>query len=508
MASALASSKSGQVPRNVYSEMLPESFKGKLPAGSPKHAFNYDHVIAPILIGYIVFAFIYFRMGLFYLLPLYLFGIVNGAFCAVSLYYGFKTFSYYTVMRDTPIAKVEAAPEGFNQFVVRFVPTDNNTLDSPLSKTQCVFFSLSEHFMTQGKNQRDMIICSSSMTVPSMLSDGTGYLIVDYPNAEFSHIRKTFTPTQDVQVNTLNVPFNQAAMFQQAQTAQSQGQGLDATWRNAQQANLAFMLKDMTFRDISKGGSFARAYGVKEGPLEMGGGFIYFAEDIFPTDTDFFVGGGVTNLDTQFMGKPVKYLSVEKMGRELFILPEEKDTWVKKYRKTPSILFGFGIIFVILTVVGIGLYLSPGIFSAYLNTSAGSTAFPTTTASGSSSPPSVYNYTTAPSSPQNPSVMSTSGTSCGNFTVATSGMAITTQSTCSWSSGYVNIYYGSGDSGWIEYSIVGNDGTTYASSSSTNWCSTFAKQVYLPAQSYTVTVHTGQGGGSCGFAFVQLSSTS
>ncbi len=84
--------------------------------------------------------------------------------------------------------------------------------------------------------------------------------------------------------------------------------------------------------------------------------------------------------------------------------------------------------------------------------------------------------------------------------------------TCYWSGGNATLYAGGGSSGYISYQVQGeNDSIYYFAGSTTSWCPVAIATKYLPAQDYSIYVHTGGGGGHCpvanGSAVLYLSST-
>jgi len=111
----------------------------------------------------------------------------------------------------------------------------------------------------------------------------------------------------------------------------------------------------------------------------------------------------------------------------------------------------------------------------------------------------------------NPGTSSANYTSCNNFVVATTAQSYYGEHTaatgmCTWNGGVLNIYYGSGDSGAVNFTITGSDGVTYAElyPYSTTWCNSYYGATYLPAGTFTVKEVVGRGGGACGAAFVEL----
>ncbi|MGC8622824.1 MAG: hypothetical protein ACP5UC_02585 [Candidatus Micrarchaeia archaeon] len=73
----------------------------------------------------------------------------------------------------------------------------------------------------------------------------------------------------------------------------------------------------------------------------------------------------------------------------------------------------------------------------------------------------------------------------------------TKNATCYWSGGNLSIYVATGDPGWLGINVVGQNGTTYLSTSTTNWCLFKLATIYMPSQNYTVTAMDGNGGGAC-----------
>jgi hypothetical protein len=124
--------------------------------------------------------------------------------------------------------------------------------------------------------------------------------------------------------------------------------------------------------------------------------------------------------------------------------------------------------------------------------------------SGSSSLNS--NYLNSTYTGPNPTWISDNGSSCGNFTLSLLSGAKT--GSCFWSGGYLNMAYASGNSGYVTISIVGSNGNTYfrAGTIAGGYCDSDTSTVYvnLPAQTYTIKIRAGMGGGACGNAFVYL----
>ncbi len=112
------------------------------------------------------------------------------------------------------------------------------------------------------------------------------------------------------------------------------------------------------------------------------------------------------------------------------------------------------------------------------------------------------NYTTTY---QNYTQSSMNGTSCANFTLMVYGTREWGTGSCSWGGGSLNVSVAGGDSGYELATITGANGKVYLNQTSDYRCATPYTTVQMPAQSYTLRLHTGAGGGYCGPALVDLS---
>ena len=115
-----------------------------------------------------------------------------------------------------------------------------------------------------------------------------------------------------------------------------------------------------------------------------------------------------------------------------------------------------------------------------------------------------------PKTSLNPSKISINDSSCMGFTLSTNKYNSTISGNCNWKGGYVNLTYAGGDSGYASVSIVGQNGKSYFSKSTTEWGACYSGDytdvIYLPMQNYTISLKSGGGGGECGNAFMNLSS--
>lgn len=97
---------------------------------------------------------------------------------------------------------------------------------------------------------------------------------------------------------------------------------------------------------------------------------------------------------------------------------------------------------------------------------------------------------------------------CDSTVLSTPYLNATTSEYCQASGGQYGVWVAAGNSGLETATIVGSDGKTYLSQSSSYNCTTYYDNITLPAKiTYNITLRTGLGGGTCGQALVKLNRT-
>jgi hypothetical protein len=96
---------------------------------------------------------------------------------------------------------------------------------------------------------------------------------------------------------------------------------------------------------------------------------------------------------------------------------------------------------------------------------------------------------------------------CNNFRLGILAPNSTVSGNCIFSGGTLGLWVAGGDSGQEDAIIRGADGKTYINQSSTYSCMVLYGNFTAPAQIYTMTLRTGPGGGSCGYAMAELNTT-
>ena len=115
---------------------------------------------------------------------LYTFGLVFILCGAGLVLAGWLQFSLLQKIEDIPEAKIEGAAEGLNNLQGLLVAESGTGLISPIAKTECVFYQVELQGLVHTRNGSywDTLALYSQGT-PTLLTDNTGYLALDLPNA-------------------------------------------------------------------------------------------------------------------------------------------------------------------------------------------------------------------------------------------------------------------------------------------------------------------------------------
>ncbi len=107
-----------------------------------------------------------------------LFGV---AFIAV----GFMEFSLLQVIETMPMATVDSAAVGLNQFNGRVFPEDHVPLCAPISKRNCVFYQMELQIVIRNRDGNYWTTISRYTDgKPTLFTDDTGVMAIDLANAD------------------------------------------------------------------------------------------------------------------------------------------------------------------------------------------------------------------------------------------------------------------------------------------------------------------------------------
>jgi hypothetical protein len=96
---------------------------------------------------------------------------------------------------------------------------------------------------------------------------------------------------------------------------------------------------------------------------------------------------------------------------------------------------------------------------------------------------------------------------CSNFALYNSSNNADVSGKCFWNGGPLGFWVAAGNPGSEHATITGPLNVTYVNQTSSSSCITFYQNFTAPEGVYTMTMHTGPGGGSCGYSIAKLNST-
>ena len=96
---------------------------------------------------------------------------------------------------------------------------------------------------------------------------------------------------------------------------------------------------------------------------------------------------------------------------------------------------------------------------------------------------------------------------CNQYSLYNESNNTTVSERCYWDGGMLGFWIAAGNTGSAHATVVGPGNTTYINATSSTGCITFYQNFSAPAGVYNMTLHTGPGGGSCGYAIAKLNKT-
>ncbi len=254
----------------------------------------------------------------------------------VDGYFGLRAFSDYQVFSSTPLTKVSAAPYGLGEFTVRAVPETEVQLQAPISKAACTYYRLELHEMREtgyGKNRHaeDVIVGVTQHGVPTLLSDGSGYLMADFNTGDIHTEQNYFRP---------DLPGSGPLSMGLGGLGGAMGM-VDG---GAARAYLAEV-------EAARGGTVTNMM-----QFTKGSGNVYFIEYYMPLDKDLFALGVVSATDKMFRNAPLKQIGVDTTTKIFSVLPEPKGKAMNSLLITAgvSILLLFAMLFLAYYTYGHG----------------------------------------------------------------------------------------------------------------------------------------------------------
>jgi len=262
---------------------------------------------------------------------------------------GFKRYTIYNILVNTPVSKIHIATYGLNKVKGRFIPYGSQPLKTPISGQDCIYYSISIWYTYLKSDGRSSYWVSNfvdgfSDGIPALFTDGTGFLAVDLEKAPNIEVRTNIIEIipnnlQDHKIKLSN--FNDAKRISDEILPY-----IKYTENNNAQANLSYIknyefiigdsitgnLKEYVLFDELRDSILSNKSGVKIHLWKYERqNHLYLVEQYIPINEDYTIIGGFADTGEIINMKPVKvtvpdmstgilWLSITKIfGREFIV---------------------------------------------------------------------------------------------------------------------------------------------------------------------------------------------
>jgi hypothetical protein len=237
---------------------------------------------------------------------------------------GFKRYVIHNILNNTPVSKIHIATYGLNKVKGRFIPYGYQPLKTPISRKDCIYYSISTWYVyltSDGQNVywKSVFVDGFDAGIPTLFTDGTGFLAVDLEKA----------PTVEVRTNIIEIIPNNSQNHKIKLSHFSNAKRISdeilpyikyAANNNAQ-ANLSyiknykFIIGNDIIRNLKrvihsvelKNSIFHNKLGVKMNSWNYDNqNHLYLVEQYIPINEDYTIIGGFADTGEMINMKPVK----------------------------------------------------------------------------------------------------------------------------------------------------------------------------------------------------------
>jgi hypothetical protein len=236
---------------------------------------------------------------------------------------GFKRYTIYNILVNTPISKIHIATYGLNKVKGRFIPYGYQLLKTPISGQDCIYYyiSIGYTYLESDGNRtyiRFRFIDGFDVGIPALFTDGTGFLAVDLEKAPIVEVR---TNIIDIQPHNLQTHIWKSTRIDVKKISDEVLQYIKYAASKNIQIDLSY-IKNYDFKLWSSGTRNLKAYPegyewifseINKGTRVKGNlikgpapGRIYLIEQYIPINEDYTIIGGFTDTGEMINMKPVK----------------------------------------------------------------------------------------------------------------------------------------------------------------------------------------------------------
>jgi hypothetical protein len=281
---------------------------------------NYDgFYFAFFMFFYII---IFQFIGVPFKLPLFIILISISLFLIIR---GFKRYIIHNILNNTPVSKIHIATYGLNKVKGRFIPFGSQPLKSPISGQDCIYYSISTFYIqSRGSNNNSnyeyYFVDGFDAGIPTLFTDGTGFLAVDLEKAPIVEVR---TNIIEIMPNNSQNHKIKISNFNDAKRISDEIlQYIKYAANNNTQANLSYIknykfiigndiirnlkryIPDVELRDSI----FHNKVGVKINLWTYySQNHLYLVEQYIPINEDYIIIGGFADTGEMINMKPVKF---------------------------------------------------------------------------------------------------------------------------------------------------------------------------------------------------------
>ncbi|MCL5011591.1 MAG: hypothetical protein M1594_01715 [Candidatus Marsarchaeota archaeon] len=235
---------------------------------------------------------------------------------------GWLEFSLLQTIEAIPLSKIEGAAEGLNEIQGNLIPEKGNPLISPISKQECFFYQLElQKYVQMGDGSYWKTVAKFAKGIPTLLTDDTGYLAIDFENANLTR-EKSLTL----------YPYNNNKWLS---VGDKLGQDLIEYFKTSSDdfdvSNLGIILSP----------SYS---------LTFTGSQLAIVETVIASGKERFAMGRVVNTNQTLNGKKVKAMIYDRSTKILSVRDESRQSLETKDKLLSYFSLGFGIALLVIGV--------------------------------------------------------------------------------------------------------------------------------------------------------------
>jgi hypothetical protein len=249
--------------------------------------------------------------------------IILIALSIILIIRGFKKYTIYNILVNTPVSKIHTATYGLDKVKGRFIPYGSQPLKTPISGQDCIYYSISIGYTyLEGDENRTYVrfrfVDGFDAGIPALFTDGTGFLAVDLEKATNIEVRANII---DIQPHNLQNHIWKSTRIDVKKISDEILQYIKYAASKNIQIDLSY-IKNYDFKLWSSGTRNLKAYPegyewifseINKGTEVKGNlmrspapGRIYLIEQYIPINEDYTIVGGFADTGEMINMKPVK----------------------------------------------------------------------------------------------------------------------------------------------------------------------------------------------------------